>query len=116
MIVVIDEPTGLEIHNSQCKIRGWCAFPVFRPGWVRFEVGGIPVRSTSERRPDAEAAHPGATVRGFMLHLDLTYYMRAIRDSELHLKVSAGDGEESSVRFQISRAALGTCMAAASGL
>jgi len=55
-------------------------------------------------------------VRGFVLHLDLTYYMRAIRDSALHLKIIAEETEQAEVRFQVSPPVLRTCMAEASGL
>jgi hypothetical protein len=112
----IDEPENLEISEHVCEIRGWCTMPPFGPERVRFEIGGIPAPFTQMRRPDAEAAYPGQRVRGFVLHVDLTYYMGAIRGSALHLKIIAGEGGEADVRFQVSRAALGSCMAAACGL
>jgi len=116
MIFCIDKPDKCEISSRTCEIRGWCTVPSFGSGRVRLEIDGIPAPFTCMRRPDVEEAYPGETAQGFVLQLDLTYYMRAIQDSALVLKIIAGETEEAEVKFRVSREALGLCMAVACGL
>jgi hypothetical protein len=116
MNIRIDRPDNLEIYARLFDVRGWCTVSPSESGRLRFEIGGLPLLFVPVPRPDVEAAYPDEIVQGFVLHLDLTYYMRAIRDCALELKIIAGDGQESEVRFKISSAALGSCMSAACGL
>jgi hypothetical protein len=116
MMIQIDSPVDRELSQRVCEIEGWCTVPLYGVDRLRFEIDGSPVLYTPIRRIDAEAAYPRARVKGFRLHIDLTCYMHAVRDSKLHLKVIAGDVEESQVQFHLSRSALRICMTAACGL
>ena len=115
MTVFIDDPADREITQQMCEIRGWCRVPPFGSGRVRFQIGGNPVVFTSMRRPDVEAAYPQEKTFGFVIHLDLSCYMLAIRDSALDIEVLGGDTDRTTVRFRVSTSALRKCMAAASG-
>jgi len=116
MTVFIDEPPEREISHQMCEVRGWCTVPPFGSGRLRFQIGGTPVLFTSIRRPDVEAAYPREKTYGFVIQLDLSYYMLAIRDSALEIEALVGDADRTTVRFRVSPAALRTCMAAASGV
>jgi hypothetical protein len=115
MTIFIDQPAEREIVQTVCEIRGWCTVPRFGSGRLRFEIDGDPILFTPMRRPDVEAVYPEDRVYGFVIHFDLAYHMRAIRDSALYLDVLGGDAEQAKVRFQVYPSALRTCMAAASG-
>ena len=116
MTVFIDEPAEREITHQMCEVRGWCTVPPFGSGRLRFQIGGTPLLFTPIHRPDVEAAYPEEKTYGFVIQLDLSYYMLAIRDSALDVEALVGDADRTTVGFRVSTAALRTCMAAASGV
>ena len=112
----IDDPDDRKIQYPLCRIRGWCAFdsaPALRR--LEFRIAGTKVPYSRVARPDVEEAHAGKTVIGFLLDLDLSFYLSGVRMRELVLQVLPPDEPEVGIPFCISREAMGLCLGAASG-
>jgi hypothetical protein len=112
----IDDPVDLIIVKPGYNIKGWCGSETRdNLASLHFEIGGGPVVYSAMLRPDVEEAYPGLTIKGFLLHLDLSYHMHSIRNQEFVLKVAVRS-EEAELRFRITPAVLCDCLAAASTL
>lgn len=112
----IDDPADLEIVKPVCDIKGWCsAGTAENLQDLSFEIGGVPVPYSPMLRPDVAELHPHRTVRGFLLHLDLTYCMHSVRNLEFILKVKKRSGP-AELRFHITPAVWNTCLASASSV
>jgi hypothetical protein len=117
LTVVIDDPAHLELEKPFCNIKGWvCSAPPSDLALLRFAIGEVPILYTSVIRPDVEEMYPDRVVKGFVLHIDLSYHMHAIRRRELALTVTSRDDGPVHVRFCVSTGAIGSCLAAAGGV
>lgn len=115
--VYIDDPHDLEISKSIVTIKGWCSADAREElRGLRFQIGRSQVLCTPMERPDVTEALPDKFVAGFLLHLDLSYYMWAVRNCEVTLRVITATETPTEIRFQISASAIGTCLATATGL
>jgi hypothetical protein len=112
----IDQPANREITHTRCEIHGWCsiASPEELQG-IRFEIGGVPVLHHKVHRPDVEAVQFDRRVRGFVVHFDLSYYMHAILNDEIVLKLIVTGEQPLELRFKVLPPALAASLAAASG-
>jgi hypothetical protein len=112
----IDDPSDLEIDKPVCDIKGWCSTGSEEgPQNLEFEIGGVPVPYSRLLRPDVDQMYPDWPVAGFLLHLDIGYFIQSVRNLEFVLKVKERSSH-AELRFSITLAALNTCLAAASSV
>jgi hypothetical protein len=113
----IDDPADMQISTPVSTIRGWCcADKREQLRGLHFEIGGAPVPYTPQHRPDVAVAFPGKSTAGFLVHLDLSYYMWAIQGNEAVLQLITARQEPIELRFRVSADAIRRCLAASAGL
>lgn len=113
--IFIDDPADLQIQRPLCRIRGWCAAasPQDLAG-LEFRIAGNRVAHRLLRRPDVEETLPQMAAKGFILDLDLSYYLPGVHKREFNLEIITSK-ELVQLRFRVSRETLGRCLEAASG-
>jgi hypothetical protein len=116
MEIRIDDPADLEIRHPMAKIKGWCAAdcPEDLEGW-EFRIAGHAVRHRQMLRPDVEEARPGKSVIGFLMELDLSQHLPAVRKRQFVMQVIKADTEPIKLPFRVSGEALGRCLESAAG-
>jgi len=114
--VRIDDPADLEIRRPFSKIKGWCATDCLDDlEGLGFRIGGHPVRYRQMPRPDVEEARPGKSVIGFLMDLDLSQHLPAVRKRQFVVQVITAGAEPIELRLRVSGDALGRCLESAAG-
>ena len=80
-----------------------------------FLAGGARLVHRTQRRPDVEAASGGAPCTGFLIEMDLSQHVVAIRDNELLLHLVAPDDTRVPLRFRVAPGVLTRCLEAVGG-
>lgn len=113
----IDDPADRILRKPVCRIRGWCA----GLDWadcdrIAFRIGDGDVPWRLQSRADVTAVHPEMSVTGFTFDLDLSYYLYAVRSSELAISVVVPGAPKIELRFSVAPGLTATCLAAAAVL
>ena len=112
----IDDPEDRCIRKPVCGIRGWCSSDKVRSlKGLQFFIGEWPVRHSTQIRPDVEAAFSGMPAAGFLVRLDLNFYLPAIEDNELVMRLAVPGEDTFRFRFRIAPGVVASCLAAAGG-
>jgi hypothetical protein len=112
----IDDPEDQCIRKPACTIRGWCSSDKVRSlKGLQFFIGEWPVRHSTQRRPDVEAACAGMPSAGFLIRLDLNFYLQAVEDNELVMRLVVPGEEPLPFRFRVARGVVASCLAAVGG-
>ena len=112
----IDDPEDRCIRKSVCTIRGWCSSDKARSlKDLRFFIEERPVRHSPQIRPDAEAASSGMPAAGFLIRLDLSFYLPDVKDNELVVRLVVPGEDPFSFRFRIAPGVVASCLAAVGG-
>ena len=114
--VFIDDPADLYLGHPVCRIKGWCSSD--REEDLRgldFRIGGSRVPHSSLPRPDVQGAWPDRAVAGFLVQLDLSFYIHIVRDREFILQVITARLAPVDLHFRVSTGAIGRCLEAAGG-
>jgi hypothetical protein len=110
----IDDPEDRCIRKSVVTIRGWCSSDEVRSlKGLRFLIGASPVPYSKQLRPDVEAACSGMPTAGFLVRLDLSYYLPVVKDNELAMCLVVPGEDPVPFRFRIAPGVVATCLAAA---
>lgn len=117
ILLRIDDPVDLVLRRPVCRIRGWCAW-ADSAAIERFElrIGDARVPWQPQPRPDVNAGHPDLRVTGFIVDLDLSQYLYAIRSNELSLVAALSPTRERELQFSVAPGVLANCLAAAAGV
>lgn len=116
-VMRIDEPADRILRKPMCRVRGWCA----RPGWadvsqldLRIEDALVPWQA--QVRPDVTAEYVESSVTGFIIDLDLSQHLYAIRAGELYLTARAPGAQEVRIAFSVGPGVTAHCLAAAASV
>ena len=112
----IDDPEDRCIRKPVCTIRGWCSSDKVRSlKGLQFFIGEWPVRHSTQIRPDVEAAFSGMPAAGFLIRLDLNFYLQAVKDNELEMRLVVPGEDPFPFRFRIAPGVVAKCLAGAGG-
>lgn len=112
----IDDPEDQCIRKPVCNIRGWCSGD--QAGSLKglhFLIGQLPVPYLTQLRPDVEAAFPGMPSVGFLIRLDLSFYLTAVRNNELVMCLVVPGEDAVPFRFRTAPGAVASCLAVVGG-
>jgi hypothetical protein len=117
LLMRIDDPADHVLRKPTCRVRGWCA----GPGWadasrLELRIEGAAVPWQAQTRPDVAAEYPESSVTGFIIDIDLSKYLYAIRSGELSLTLAFPGAPERGVGFSVAPGVAARCLAAAAGV
>ena len=112
----IDEPSDGHISKSVCELKGWCSSDeVGRIKNLQFFIGALPVSHTTQSRPDVEHAFPECSVTGFLIRLDLSFYLAAVKNNGLAVRLVAPHEVPVVFRLRLSPELVTSCLPAVGG-
>lgn len=112
----IDDPADQCIPKPVCTIRGWCSSDRARSlKGLHFLIGELPVPYSTQLRPDVEAACSGMPSTGFVIRLDLSFYLPAVKGNELVICLVVPGEDPVPFRFRIAPGVVRSCLATVGG-
>ena len=117
LLMRIDDPADHVLRKPTCRVRGWCAVPGRADvSQLELYIANGAVRWHEQVRPDVAAEYPESSVTGFIIDLDLSQHLYAIRAGELYLTVRAPGAQEVRIAFSVGPGVTAHCLAAAAGV
>jgi hypothetical protein len=113
--VHMDDPAGGVAQSPVFQVRGWFAIPLqYAPRRVCLQIQNVPLRWRPIPRPDVLDRLPHFSVAGFLVDLNLYFYLGAVKNGTLELVAVPEGMPRSILKLSVPDSLLHDCVAAVS--